>query len=227
MRPIVIVGEPVLHRPAARIEAFDGALRQLVADLYDTMDTAHGVGLAAPQVGVPLRLFVYEMVNDDHVPARGVVVNPMLGLSRILDERPDPDSESEGCLSVPGEHFPLKRADRATVTGFDADGEGLRFEASGWFARVMQHEFDHLNGLLYVDRLDGKWSRRAKKAIRASGWGTAGHTWMPGVDVDPFGHDEPDGDDGEEGEHGQLGQHGGGGEGSGHVDATGHDDRRA
>ncbi|MEO7234637.1 MAG: peptide deformylase [Lapillicoccus sp.] len=214
VRPIVIVGEPVLHRPAPRVERFDDALRALVTDMYDTMDTAHGVGLAAPQIGVARRLFVYEMVNDDDVPARGVVINPMLTLSRIPDERPDPDSESEGCLSVPGEHFPLKRADQVTVAGVDADGEELRFEASGWFARVMQHEFDHLNGLLYVDRLDGKWSRRAKKAIRAGGWGTAGQTWMPGVDVDPFGHDDPDDEDVES-------------DTRQHVDATGHDDRRA
>jgi len=210
--PVVIVGEPVLHHPAARVEAYDNTLRRLVADMYETMDAAHGVGLAAPQIDVALRLFVYEMVNDDDVPARGVVVNPMLTVSRIGDERADPDLDSEGCLSVPGEHFPLKRADRATVTGFDADGEPLRFEASGWFARVMQHEFDHLNGLLYVDRLDAKWSRRAKKAIRAGGWGTAGHTWLPGVDVDPFGHDDDDGSDEA---------------GPSHVDATGHDDRRA
>ncbi len=212
MLPVVIVGEPVLHHPAARVEAYDNTLRRLVADMYETMDAAHGVGLAAPQIDVALRLFVYEMVNDDDVPARGVVVNPMLTVSRIGDERADPDLDSEGCLSVPGEHFPLKRADRATVTGFDADGEPLRFEASGWFARVMQHEFDHLNGLLYVDRLDAKWSRRAKKAIRAGGWGTAGHTWLPGVDVDPFGHDDDDGSDEA---------------GPSHVDATGHDDRRA
>ncbi len=227
VRPVVIVGEPVLHRPSARVEGFDDALRRLVADLYETMDAAHGVGLAAPQVDVPLRLFVYEMVNDDDVPARGVVVNPMLTLSRIADERPDPDIESEGCLSVPGEHFPLKRADHVTVTGFDADGEPLRFEATGWFARVMQHEFDHLNGLLYVDRLNGKWSRRAKKAVRASGWGTPGHTWLPGVDVDPFGHDDVDDVHDLDDLHGDDARDDGHEGRSSHVDATGHDDRRA
>lgn len=211
IRPIVITGEHVLHRPSGRVEAFDDALRDLVADLYDTMDAAHGVGLAAPQIGVPLRLFVYEMANDDDVPARGVVVNPMLTIPRIPSERPDPDTESEGCLSVPGEHFPLKRADRAAVTGFDADGEGLAFEATGWFARVMQHEFDHLNGLLYIDRLDPKHSKLARKAIRAGGWGTLGQSWLPGVDPDPFGHDEDRDADADD---------------AGHIDATGHDDRR-
>jgi peptide deformylase len=207
VRPIVITGEPVLHRPAARVESFDEGLRQLVADMYETMDAAHGVGLAAPQIAVPLRLFVYEMANDDDVPARGVVVNPMLSLSKISTDRPDPDTESEGCLSVPGESYPLKRADRVTVVGFDADGEERSFQATGWFARVMQHEFDHLNGLLYVDRLDAKQSKRARKAIRENGWGKAGHAWMPGVDRDPFGHDdETDGDDA-------------------HLDAAGHDER--
>ncbi len=224
VRPIVIVGEPVLHRPAAWVERFDGALRELVADMLDTMDTAHGVGLAAPQIGVALRVFVYEMANGDGVPARGVVVNPMLTLGRIPDERPDPDEESEGCLSVPGEHFPLKRADRVTVTGVDADGEEVRFDATGWFARVMQHEFDHLNGLLYVDRLEGKWARRAKKAVRAGGWGKPGHTWMPGVDVDPFGHDDPD--DPDESDESDEADRADEDRAHRHVDATGHDDRR-
>ena len=207
VRPIVITGEPVLHRPAVLVEAFDDGLRQLVADMFDTMDAAHGVGLAAPQIAVPLRLFVYEMANDDDVPGRGVIINPMLSLSRISTDRPDPDTESEGCLSVPGESYPLKRADQVSVVGFDADGEELSFRATGWFARVMQHEFDHLNGLLYVDRLDDKQTRRARKAIRANGWGKAGTTWMPGVDRDPFGHD----DDHEDGDA--------------FLDATGHDDR--
>ena len=207
VRPIVITGEPVLHRPAARVESFDAGLRELVADMYETMDAAHGVGLAAPQIGVPLRLFVYEMANDDDVPARGVVVNPMLSLSKISTDRPDPDTESEGCLSVPGENYPLKRADRVSIVGFDADGEELSFQATGWFARVMQHEFDHLNGLLYVDRLDPKQSKRARKAIRENGWGKGGHSWMPGVDRDPFGHDDE-----AEGEDARL-------------DAAGHDER--
>ncbi len=207
VRPIVITGEPVLHRPAVLVEAFDDGLRQLVADMFDTMDAAHGVGLAAPQIAVPLRLFVYEMANDDDVPGRGVIINPMLSLSRISTDRPDPDTESEGCLSVPGESYPLKRADQVSVVGFDADGEELSLRATGWFARVMQHEFDHLNGLLYVDRLDDKQTRRARKAIRGNGWGKAGNSWMPGVDRDPFGHD----DDHEDGDA--------------FLDATGHDDR--
>ncbi len=194
IRPVVITGEPVLHRVAARVEHFDDELRHLVADMYDTMDAAHGVGLAAPQIGVGLRVFVYEMDNDDGVAPRGVVINPILSLSRVPEGRPDPDTETEGCLSVPGEHFPLRRAERAKVNGVDLHGEPLEFEATGWFARCMQHEFDHLNGKLYVDRLDDKQLRKARKAVKANGWGKPGHSWMPGVDPDPFGHGDPDPD---------------------------------
>ncbi len=194
VRPVVICGEPVLHRTAARVEAFDEALADLVTDMFETMDAAHGVGLAAPQIGVGRRLFTYELANDDDVPARGVVINPILTVARIATTRPDPDDDAEGCLSVPGESFPLVRADHVRVQGFNAWGEELDFEATGWFARCMQHEFDHLNGKLYVDRLDGRWAKKAKRAIKANGWGTPGLSWMPGVDRDPFGHDDTDGE---------------------------------
>ena len=207
VRPIVITGEPVLHRPAALVEAFDDGLRQLVADMFDTMDAAHGVGLAAPQIAVPLRLFVYEMANDDDVPGAGRHHQPDALAQQDLDGPPRSRHRERGLPVGPGESYPLKRADQVSVVGFDADGEALSFRATGWFARVMQHEFDHLNGLLYVDRLDDKQTRRARKAIRANGWGKAGNTWMPGVDRDPFGHD----DDHEDGDA--------------FLDATGHDDR--
>lgn len=192
VRRVVITGEPVLHRPARRVVDFDETLAALVGDLYDTMDAAHGVGLAAPQIGVGLRVFVYEMPNEDGVPRRGAVVNPMLALGRISTDWPDPDDEVEGCLSVPGEHFPLKRADWVRVSAHDVTGEPLEFGATGWFARCMQHEFDHLNGKLYVDRLDDRQARKARRAIRAQGWGRPGLGWLPGVDPDPFGHDEVD-----------------------------------
>lgn len=188
VHPITITGEPVLHQRARPVEEFDDALRTLIADMFETMDTANGVGLAAPQIGVGLRIFVYGMENDDDVPARGVVVNPTLVTSKIPGSEPDPDEESEGCLSVPGEAFPLKRADWVRVSGFDGEGAPVEFEATGWFARCMQHENDHLDGKLYVDRLNAKHTRRARKAVKANGWGIAGLTWMPGVDPDPFGH---------------------------------------
>lgn len=187
VRPITIAGEPVLHQRAAAVENFDDALRTLIADMYETMDEANGVGLAAPQIGVGLRIFVYGMVNDDDVPPRGVLVNPTLVTSKVSGAEPDED-ESEGCLSFPGESFPLKRADWVKVNGYDGEGKPVEFEATGWFARCMQHEFDHLNGTLYVDRLNPRYARKAKRAAKDNGWGKPGLTWMPGVDPDPFGH---------------------------------------
>jgi peptide deformylase len=188
VHPVTIVGEPVLHRRAAEVETFDDELRALIADMFETMDKANGVGLAAPQVGVGLRIFVYGMANDDGVPPRGVLVNPTLVTSKISGADPDPEEESEGCLSVPGEAYPLKRAEWVKVTGFDGDGKPVEFEATDWFARCMQHEYDHLDGKLYVDRLNARQGRKAKKALKAHGWGVPGLTWLPGVDPDPFGH---------------------------------------
>ena len=195
IRPIVITGEPVLHRRAEPVTVIDDEIRTLVADMFETMDAARGVGLAAPQIGVGLRIFTWQMRNGDGIPERGVVINPHVVSTKPPAGDPDKHDESEGCLSVPGESFPLKRGERATLTGQDLEGNELKYEASGWFARMFQHEFDRLNGFLYVDRLDGKWSRRAKKAVRANGWGSPGLTWMPGVDRDPFGHDESDEDE--------------------------------
>ncbi len=188
VHPVTIVGEPVLHRRAAPVEAFDDELRTLIDDMLETMDKANGVGLAAPQIGVGLRVFVYGMANDDGVPPRGVLVNPTLVTSKISGADPDPDEESEGCLSVPGEAFPLKRAEWVKVTGFDGEGRPVEFEATGWFARCMQHEYDHLDGKLYVDRLNARQGRKARKSLKAHGWGVPGLTWLPGVDPDPFGH---------------------------------------
>ncbi|MHA7189857.1 peptide deformylase [Arthrobacter sp. MDT2-16] len=188
VHPIVISGEPVLHRRALPVDSFDDGLRMLIADMFETMDAANGVGLAAPQIGVGLRVFVYGMENDDDVAPRGVLVNPTLVTSKVPGSAPDPDDESEGCLSVPGEAFPLKRAEWARITGFDGDGAAVEFEATGWFARCLQHEYDHLDGKLYVDRLDARQSRKARKSVKNHGWGVPGLTWMPGVDPDPFGH---------------------------------------
>ncbi|HPB72001.1 MAG TPA: peptide deformylase [Phycicoccus sp.] len=190
IRPIVITGEPVLHRRAESVAVIDDEIRTLVSDMFETMDAARGVGLAAPQVGVGLRIFTWQMRNDDGIPERGVVINPHVVAAKPAAGDPDKNDESEGCLSVPGESFPLKRGERAVLTGQDLDGRELRYEATGWFARMFQHEFDHLNGFLYVDRLDGRWARKARKTVKNNGWGVPGLTWQPGVDRDPFGHDE-------------------------------------
>lgn len=190
IRPVVITGDPVLHQRAQTVEVIDDDIRALVADMFETMDAARGVGLAAPQVGVGLRIFTWQLANDDGIPSRGVVVNPYLTSSKPVVGDPDPTEEVEGCLSVPGESFPLRRGEEATITGLALDGREIRYEATGWFARMLQHEYDHLNGFLYVDRLRGKWARRAKKAVQGNGWGVPGLAWEPGVDRDPFGHDD-------------------------------------
>jgi peptide deformylase len=180
--PIRITGDPVLHTPAREVTEFDESLRTLVGDMFETMDRAPGVGLAAPQVGVPLRLFVYSYEHDPAGPQRGVAINPRLWINPVPIGEPDEDADSEGCLSVPGERFPLRRAEHARLTAVDLAGEPFELEAHGWFARILQHEYDHLDGVLYVDRLDFLHQRRARKAITANRWGKPGFTWLPGVD---------------------------------------------
>ncbi len=182
IRRICITGEPVLHTRAKEVEVFDDELRQLVADMYDTMDKAPGVGLAAPQIGVDLRVFGYDYDDAEGNERRGVVINPVLEIGPIADEPADEDTEIEGCLSVPGERFPLKRAESAKVTGVDLDQNPIKIEAEGWFARIMQHEFDHLDGKLYVDRLAQPWKRLADEIIEDEGWGKPGLSWLPGKD---------------------------------------------
>jgi peptide deformylase len=180
--PIRIMGDPVLHSPAVEIDEITDQTRRLVADMFETMDAAPGVGLAAPQVGVPLRLYVYSYSDDDGVPWRGAVINPVLWMRPLVPGAPDPDDESEGCLSFPGERFPLRRSDEVLVTGIDLDGAPVRIDVDGWRARIMQHEFDHLDGILYIDRLsDADW-KTTQKIARKRGWGGPGQAWMPGVD---------------------------------------------
>jgi|SRR5690606_83156 len=176
------MGDPVLHSPAAEVAEITDEIRTLVADMYETMDVAPGVGLAAPQVGVALRVYVYSYVDDDEKPWRGEIINPVLWMIPLEPGAPDPDEESEGCLSFPGERFPLRRSERVLVTGTDLAGEQVRIEVDGWRARIMQHEFDHLDGILYVDRRsDNDW-KTAQKIARKRGWARGGASWMPGVD---------------------------------------------
>lgn len=176
------MGDPVLHSPAGEVTEVSDDIRTLIADMYETMDVAPGVGLAAPQVGVSLRIYVYSYVDDDEKLWRGEIINPVLWMTPPEPGAPDPDEESEGCLSFPGERFPLRRSDRVMVTGIDLEGTHVRIEVDGWRARIMQHEFDHLDGILYVDRLsDSDW-KTAQKIARKRGWTRGGASWMPGVD---------------------------------------------
>ncbi len=196
--PICIIGEPVLHKPTAPVELDDqgrpsAEIITLLDDMYETMDAANGVGLAANQVGVGLRMFVYDCPDESRGSAirrRGEVINPVLETSEIPETMPDPDTNDEGCLSVPGEQFPTGRADWARVTGTDRNGDEVVIEGNDFFARMLQHETGHLDGFLYVDVLVGRNARAAKKAVKRNGWGAPGLTWLPGAQEDPFGHDD-------------------------------------
>lgn len=181
LRKIQITGEPVLHERAAEVEVIDDYVRDLVTDMFETMDAAPGVGLAATQIGVGLRIFVFSYSFEDQT-IRGVAINPKLSLSEISDEELDEDADAEGCLSIPGERFPLKRADRTTLIATDIEGTEYQIKAEGWLARIFQHEFDHLEGMLYADRLVKPHKRLMKKAIKENGWGKPGSSWLPGKD---------------------------------------------
>ncbi|WP_168915638.1 peptide deformylase [Microcella flavibacter] len=180
--PIRITGEPVLHTRAEPVTEFDDALRALVDDMVATMTAAPGVGLAGPQVGVPLRLFVYDWTDEDDVRWQGVAINPELLISPLELDELDEDLEAEGCLSVPGERFPLRRAERALLRAVDLDGAPFEIDARGWLARIFQHEYDHLDGVLYVDRLAHPYGKAAAKAVRRNSWGSPGASWLPGRD---------------------------------------------
>lgn len=180
VRPIRIVGDPVLHTPTRPVEVFDDALHTLVEDMFDTMAAADGLGLAANQVGVDLRLFVLDCPDAQRqVTVRGVVVNPVLETSQRPETMPDPEGDEEGCLSVPGEAFPTGRAAWARASGVDSDGQPVALEGRGLLARCLQHEVDHLDGLVYTDRLVGRHQRAARRVIRHHGWGRPGLAWDP------------------------------------------------
>lgn len=190
VRPIVIYGDPVLHTPTRPAEEPFSQYAELIDDMFETMKIANGVGLAANQIGLPLRIFVYDCPDDEGHIHRGYVINPRLETSEIPQTMPaDDGSDDEGCLSVPGEGFPTGRASWAKVTGVDLDGSPVEAEGTGFFARCLQHETGHLDGFVYLDVLTGRFKRQAKRAVKAHGWTTPGRTWMPGVDPDPFGHD--------------------------------------
>lgn len=170
VRRIRMLGDPVLREACRPVEAVDERVRALVTDLMETMYEAEGVGLAAPQVGVPLRVFVYD-IRDPEAPP-GVLINPE------IVEREGSAKEEEGCLSIPGLAELVERSARVVVEGLDADGAPVRIEAEGLLARCLQHEKDHLDGVLFIDRLSPlkrrmllkKWSKREEaEPQRASG----------------------------------------------------------
>ncbi|MFI6318849.1 peptide deformylase [Nonomuraea sp. NPDC050556] len=160
-RPITLVGTPVLHTPCRPVEHFDDDLALLVEDMFASMYAARGVGLAANQIGVDLRVFVYDCPDADDVMRKGVIVNPRLELPAVGERKLD--TGDEGCLSVPGPRAVVGRPDLATCHGFDVTGAPVTVHGTGTLARCLQHETDHLDGMLYIDRL----SAAARKAVLA------------------------------------------------------------
>lgn len=149
----------MLRTAADPVRDFDAELRKLVKDLTDTMMDAPGVGLAAPQIGVGLRVFTFYV--DDQL---GHLINPSLDLSQ------EQETDDEGCLSFPGLVFPTPRSYGAVAKGFDMHGEPVTLEGSGHLARCVQHETDHLDGILFIDRLDPVQRKLAMKEIREAEW---------------------------------------------------------
>ena len=176
IQPIRLFGDPVLITPAAPVTTFDRELRKLVKDLIDTMEDAPGAGLAAPQIGVPLRVFVWHV--DDEI---GHLVNPELSLSEEMQ-----DGE-EGCLSFPDLRYDTPRALRVVARGTDMHGEPIVVEGSEYLARAIQHETDHLDGILFIDRMPSDSRKLAMKEIRESEWfGSAvAHGREPVIKVSP------------------------------------------
>ncbi|WP_304453662.1 peptide deformylase [Nocardiopsis sp. YSL2] len=171
MRPIVRFGDPVLVTRTTPVTKFDQHTAALVQDLLDTVDAPGRAGLAATQIGVGLRVFSYNV--DDRI---GYVINP-----EIAELSEETQEDEEGCLSVPRLWYSTRRAERAVVTGVDLRNEPVTVEGTGLMARCLQHETDHLDGMLYLDRLDPATRRRALRDVRRSDW------FMPAETPEPAG----------------------------------------
>jgi len=168
IRPILRYGETALHTRAARVEKFDDDLRKLLRDMAETMYAAPGVGLAATQVGIPLRVFVVDLSVGKRAGELIEIVNPEFVTCEGMQ------LEEEGCLSIPGFEATVVRPMRAVVRGFDRDGSEKTVEGNGLLARALQHEMDHLDGSLFVDRLRGIKRdvilRKVQKLKRTGKW---------------------------------------------------------
>nr|WP_179832255.1 peptide deformylase [Actinomadura citrea] len=161
-RPVRLLGDPVLRTECDPVRTFDASLERLVDDMFVTMYEEDGAGLAGNQIGVGLRLFVYDCEDDRGRRHIGHVVNPTL-----VAADGEQVVESEGCLSVPGLRFDTPRYQHAVVEGVDVKGRPVRVEGTGYFARCLQHECGHLAGEVYIDVLSGDARREAMRAIRA------------------------------------------------------------
>ncbi|MGW1228028.1 peptide deformylase [Streptomyces sp. NPDC001478] len=173
-RPITVVGNPVLHKECKDVTVFDEELARLIDDMFASQRTAEGVGLAANQIGVDLKVFVYDCPDDDGVRHTGAICNPVL--EELAPEQRVLDDSNEGCLSVPSAYASLARPDYAVVRGQDAEGNPVRVRGNGYFARCLQHETDHLYGYLYIDRLS---KRDRKDALRQMAENTPRYETVP------------------------------------------------
>jgi peptide deformylase len=147
IRPVRLYGDPVLRTKAAEVTRFDESLRSLASDMRDTMSAYNGIGLAANQIGVLERVLVVDVPLDDETRARYTMVNPS------IVKRAGSESGEEGCLSIPGIYEDVTRALKLTVQAVDEQGKAFEVEAEGYLARAIQHEVDHLDGVLFIDRL--------------------------------------------------------------------------
>ncbi|GAA2317000.1 MULTISPECIES: peptide deformylase [Streptomyces] len=173
-RPITVYGNPVLHKECRDVTVFDEELARLVDDMFASQRAAEGVGLAANQIGVDLKVFVYDCMDDEGVRHVGVVCNPVL--EELPADRRVLDDSNEGCLSVPTAYAELARPDYAVVRGQDLNGEPIAVRGTGYFARCLQHETDHLYGYLYIDRLS---KRDRKDVLKQMAEGTARYETVP------------------------------------------------
>ena len=157
------LGDPILRSKASPVTIFDDDLAQLSADMHETMRAAPGVGLAATQVGRLLRMFVYDSGDDGE---QGTLVNP-----EITWTSEETEEAEEGCLSLPGTYYPVTRATAVRVRAQDTTGAPIEKEAEGFLARIFQHEIDHLDGILFIDRLAPEFRKEAMKALRDQDFG--------------------------------------------------------
>ncbi|MEU1945341.1 peptide deformylase [Streptomyces sp. NPDC020125] len=173
-RPITVYGNLVLHKECRDVTVFDEELARLVDDMFASQRAAEGVGLAANQIGVDLKVFVYDCMDDEGVRHVGAVCNPVL--EELPADRRVLDDSNEGCLSVPTAYMELARPDYAVVRGQDLDGDPIAVRGTGYFARCLQHETDHLYGYLYIDRLS---KRDRKDVLKQMAEGTARYETVP------------------------------------------------
>jgi peptide deformylase len=174
IRSMRIYGDPVLRTKCADVTEFDDSLRQLVDDMHETMQAYQGVGLAANQIGVTQRVFVIDVPIDEEHRVKQAIVNP------VIDRREGSETAEEGCLSMPGIYEDISRSLHVRVRGLDERGRPVEIQADGYLARAIQHEADHLNGVLFTDRLSPLKRQFLKKSLDALARGEVPEDYHPG-----------------------------------------------